>query len=519
MNNKKKLIVLGLGLLCLFMLTACGQTATTGSHEKGKVLTYASSDYTTINPVLNTHDELPDIVFSGLMRYDEKGNPVPDLVEKYEYDNATFMYTFHLKKGVTWHDGTAFTGQDVKFTLDLLAHDKKLAASITDNYKEIQTVELPDDYTVVVKLSKPNAAILNYLTIGILPEHLLAGKDLMTDSFNQHPVGTGRYKFVSWDKGQSIILEKNTGYYGKVPDIDTIIFKIIPDENAKAAQVKSGGVDLAWLNSQNTKNFRTDDRFRVYDFKTADYRAIAPNFNAPFWQKHRELVPILGYVLNKQAIVDSVMNGQGTPAYSPLQMNAEYNDPNVNHRDYDPGLFKQLVEEQGWVMGNDGIYAKDGERLAFSVDVREYEEERVDIANVAANQFKEAGVDMKVHIVSKLDWKQLEAFLIGNAAPFDPDNGTYDLFYTNGSGNYTHYSNPDVDYWLDLARSGSTVPERKSAYHHFQDIWAQYPAYIMIAYLDGNYVATKRLTGISAHRILGHHATGVFWNVENWDIQ
>lgn len=513
----KSFLVCITALLVCLAISGCGSNSTGNSGEK--VLTYASADYTTINSILNTHDELPDIIFSGLMTYDAKGKPIPDLAKSYEFDPASLTYTFHLRENVKWHDGQPFTAADVKFTLDTLKHNKDLEVSITDNYKEIEAVTAVDDYTVRIKLSQPNSAMLNYLTIGILPKHLLEGKDIMTDPFNQHPVGTGRYKFVSWDKGQSIIVEKNKDFYGKVPKIGKIIFKIIPDENAKAAQVKSGGVDLAWLNAQNAKVFRGNDKFTVYDFKTADYRAIAPNFNAPFWRKHGELIPILGYALDKKAIVDSVLTGQGAVAYSPLQVNTEYNDPDVEHRDYNPALFKEKVEKLGWKPGSDGIYEKNGEKLSFSVDTREYEEERVDIAKIASSQLKQSGVDMKVRIVPKLDWKTLECFLIGQAAPFDPDNGTYDLFYTNASGNYTHYSNPAVDEWLGAARASYDPAVRKHAYNQFQQAWSDNPAYIMVAYLDGNYVADKKVTGLSTERVLGHHAVGVMWNVEDWDMQ
>jgi peptide/nickel transport system substrate-binding protein len=505
-------------VLACVCIAGCGNTGSTASTS-GKTLTYASPDYTTINSILNTHDELPDIIFSGLMTYDAKGNPIPDLAASYKFDPASLTYTFHLRDNVKWHDGQPFTAADVKFTLDTLTHNKDLEAAITDNYKEIQEVTVVDDHTVTITLSRPNAAMLNYLTIGILPKHLLEGKDIMTDSFNQHPVGTGRYKLVSWDKGQSITVEKNKDFYGTVPKIDTIIFKIIPDENAKAAQVKSGGVDLAWLNAQNAASFRGNAAFTVYDFKTADYRAIAPNFQSSFWQQHKEIIPLLGYALDKKAIVQSVLNGQGDVAYSPLQMNSAYNDSEVEHREYDPALFAQKIEALGWKRGDDGIYAKDGERLSFSVDTREYEEERVDIAKIASSQFKQAGVDMQVHIVPKLNWKTLESFLIGDAAPFDPDNGTYDLFYTGASGNYTHYTNPAVDRYLAQARASYDPAQRKDAYDQFQKAWAADPAFIMIAYLDGNYVCAKKITGLSTDRILGHHAVGVMWNVEDWDIQ
>lgn len=502
-------------VLSLLVLTGCGAAPEKDSHT----LTYASPDYVTINPILNSHDELPNLIFSGLMKYDGHGNAVPNLAESYEFDEGTLTYTFHLRDGVTWHDGTAFTAQDVAFTLDALTHTDGLEAAITDNYKDIESVETPDDKTVHIRLRRPNAAMLNYLTIGILPKHLLKGKDIMNDEFNSHPIGTGRYVFESWDKGQSIVLKRNDAYYGTVPKIERIIFKIIPDETAKAAQVKAGTVDLAWLNAQNAQTFREDPSVVVYDFKTADYRAIAPNFKAPFWQAHRELVPLLGYAIDKEALIKSVLAGQGEVAYSPIQQNRYYSNDAVEKRTYDPQRFKDAVEQLGWTIGDDGIYEKNGEKLSFSVDARDYETERVDMANVVAAQLKTVGVDMKVHIVSKVDWKHLESFLIGEAAPYDPDNGTADLFGTGGSGNYTAYSDSAVDAALAQARMTYDKEQRKVYYDEFQQLWAQDPAYIMLVYLDGNYVATPRLKGIATDRVLGHHAAGIFWNVEDWSLE
>lgn len=514
-----KTILVTVLLLTLCLTAGCGRSSRSAANDPtGNTLTFASPDCTTINPVLNTHDELPDIIFSGLMKYDAAGNPVPDLAESCSYDENSLTYTFKLRPGIKWQDGEDFSAEDVKFTFDRLTQDKTLSAAITDNYKDIAetTITAPD--TVQIRLTKPNTAMPDYLTIGILPRHLLEGKDIMTAAFNQHPIGTGRYKFVSWEPGQSIIVEKNPDYYGKIPEIAKIIFKIIPDENARALQIKSGELDIAWLNAQNADTFRADSSFTVYDFKTADYRAIAPNFSTPFWQANKSLAGILSDALDKQAIIDSTLQGHGFIAYSPIQLNPVYNNEKVEQHHYDPQKFQQEVEALGWHKGTDDIYEKDGQKLSFSVDVRENEEERIAMAQIAAQQFKDAGVDMKVHIVQKLDWKSLESFLIGEAAPFDPDNGTYTLFVTHASGNYTHYSNPEVDTLLQQARSTTDPQQRKKAYDAFQTVWAKDPAYIMIAYLNGSYVSTPRLHGLDTSHVLGHHAVGVMWNIEEWTL-
>lgn len=506
-----------LAVTCMVAFQGCGSDK---ASKNVKTLTFASSDYKTLNAVLNTHDELPSLIFSGLMKHDGHGMPVVDLASKYEFDEASLTYTFHLRDNATWHDGKPFTADDVKFTLDTLRFNKDIESETADSYKNIKDVEVVDPKTVKIHLGKPSAAMLDSLCIGMLPKHLLDGKNIMTDSFNQNPVGTGRYKFVSWDKGQSIILTRNDKFYGKMPKIEKIVCKIIPDENAKAAQLKSGGIDFSLINEKDAAAFRDNKDFKVFNFKTADFRAIGPNFKAPYWQnpEHKALIPVLGYALDKKAIVDSVLTGRGVPAYSPIQLNKEYNDESVDHRDYNPELFKKRMAELGWTLGSDGIYEKNGEKLSFSVDAREFEIERVDMAKIASAQFKKLGVDMKVNIVPKFDWKNMQCVLIGQAAPFDPDQGTYDYFVTGASANYTHYSNPAVDAALEAGRSSYDKATRKAAYNTFQKAWNEQPAFIMLAYLEGTYVGNKKITGPSVETVLGHHAAGVFWNIEDWDI-
>ena len=142
------------------------------------------------------------------MKYDANGKPVEDLAESYTFDKATNTYTFKLRDGVKWHDGEDFNAEDVVYTYKELTEDETLGASITSNYQDITSIEAPDDQTVIFTLDQYDAAMLDYFTMGILPEHLLEGEDVNTTSFNQNPVGTGRYKFEDWDATGGMITLK-----------------------------------------------------------------------------------------------------------------------------------------------------------------------------------------------------------------------------------------------------------------------------------------------------------------------
>lgn len=193
--------------------------------------------------------------------------------------------------------------------------------------------------------------MLDYLTIGILPKHLLEGKDVVTDDFNRNPVGCGPYKLVSWDEGQSITLEKFDDFYLGAPKIDKVVFKIVEDTQARALQLKSGELDLAQVTPKDAEQFENADGFVVDIMKTADYRGILYNFGSEFFGKHRELPNILSYAIDRQSIVDSVLLGHGQAAYSPLQM-GPYNNPDIEKYEYDrkkPNSFWKRMAGR-WVM-------------------------------------------------------------------------------------------------------------------------------------------------------------------------
>ena len=521
--NKFRIILVLVFLLC-FNLYACGrkqvgQSQDSGTSDLSNTLVYAGENENTINPVLSSHDEIVELVFSGLMKYDGNGQPVKDLAESYEYDAAAYTYTFHLRKGVKWHDDVDFTAKDVVFTYNVLTQDETLSSSIVSNYEDIVGVTAPDDYTVVIKLDDYCANMLGYFTVGIIPEHLLEGEDMNTTAFNQHPIGTGHFKFSDWDRtGGMITFVRNESYYGKIPNIERIIYKTVAVESTKATMLESGEADLAWLNANYAEKFRGKDGYTNWDFTTADYRGVSMDMKTDFWKNNGDSIGVLNYALDKKTIVRSVLNGQGCIAYSPIQKNALGTNADADIYSYDLDKFAEEMKKLGWKKGEDGIYIRKGERFHFTVQVRDYEEERVDIANLVSSMLKKAGVEMEVVLVTGFDWKAgYNGFLAGFATPFDPDMA-YGQFVTDGSDNTMHYSNAEVDRLLSEARHTENTARRAELYGEFEMVYAQNPNILLVAYLDGNYVGTSALTGLDTSRILGHHAVGVMWNIEEWTL-
>ena len=521
MLKKVKVIAL---LLSISLLIGCGSKIEDNASEnmnndtaKEKVLVYGSGDYTSINPALFEHGEINSLLFNGLTAHDKDNNIIPALAKSWDYDEATLTYTFHLRDDVKWHDGEPFTAEDVKFTYDTINNPDN-GSEIATNYEDITNIEIVDDYTVKITLKNKNVAMLDYLSVGIIPKHILEGQDIMTSDFNRHPIGTGPYKFANWDEGQGITLVKNEDYFRKSPNIDKIIFKIVNDTKARVMQLKSGELDLAQVTPKDIETFKNDDNFVVDIMKTSDYRGIMYNFNYPLFKENRELPNALSYAIDREAIVDNILLGYGDAAYSPLQMGI-YNDSEMERFEYNPEKAKKLLEEAGWQLGSDGIYSKNGTKLSFELVCMEGDQERIDIANFASQELNQIGVDVRVTVKSDIDWENQAAFLIGWGSPFDPDDHTYKVFSTNGGANYNSYSNEKIDELLTKARQTDVYEERLEYYKEFQEEMTKDLPYTFLAYIDSIYVAKNNLEGITKETVLGHHGVGIFWNVQDWDLK
>ena len=282
--------------------------------------------------------------------------------------------------------------------------------------------------------------------------------------------------------------------------------------------MQAGELTLAHLTPKDAENFQGKDEYTIYDMKTSDYRGILFNFNNSYWLENRDLIPAICYAIDRQAILEAVVMGHGAAAYSPLQRNI-YNNENVERYSYDPAKAKSVLEDAGCVMGDKGFYERNGQEIGFVLSVGAGDQVRLDMAQAAAQQLQQVGINCTVEVPSKVDWEGQMAYLIGWGSPFDADDHTYKVFGTGKGANYSGYSNALVDQYLSEARQSNDPVVRKEAYAKFQTALAEDPAYAFICYVDASYVASSALKGISPDTVLGHHGVGIFWNVTEWSIE
>lgn len=497
--------------------TEAGAAESGEAREGGGTIVYGSNDYTRINPAMDEHGEINVLIFDGLTDHDGNNEVVPRLAKSWDYDEENFTYTFHLEEGVKWHDGEPFTADDVKFTIEAIM-DPANESENAPNYEDVESITVIDDHTIEFKLSAPNVAFLDYMTMAILPKHLLEGENMQESDFFRAPVGTGPFKLAKWDEGQQIVLEKNEDYFAGPAKIDSVIFKIVSDDNAKSLQLKSGELNLAQVTPKDAVTFEGDDAYNVYTMSTSDYRGILYNFGNEYWKENADLIPAINYCIDRQAIIDAVLLGHGQIAYGPLQKN-KYNCEDVEKYDFNLDKAAEAFIAAGCEKDDEGYWTRDGKRIGFTIDATPSDQVRIDMAQIAAQQLKEAGLDVKAEVPAEgIDWGGQECCIIGWGSPFDADDHTYKVFGTDKGANYNGYSNEKVDAYLKAARETTDENERMAQYALFQKELAKTPAFTFFCYIDAMYVGAKNISGIDQNTVLGHHGVGIFWNVCDWTI-
>ena len=286
-------------------------------------------------------------VFEGLTRFMSDGSVVPGLAEEWEISDDGLTYTFKLRSGVTFHDGTTMDAEDVKFSLDRIVADDSANAQKA-LYSAISEVTVIDPTTVEVTLSEPNGNMIFNLAWGdaviVAPESI--------ENIKQQPIGTGAFKFDSWTQGDKIELSRNDAYWGDAPALASATFKFISDPTAAFAAMMAEDVDVfsGFPAPENLPQFEADPRFQVLVGSTEGETILAMNNKMPPFDNEgvREAVT---HAIDRQAIIDGAMFGYGTPIGSHFAPhNPAYVDL-TNVSEYDPEMAKSILADAGFPDG------------------------------------------------------------------------------------------------------------------------------------------------------------------------
>lgn len=504
--NRRRFLQLTGGTAALGVLAACAPAAapaTGGESESAAPAEEAASEAPTGGTMvwaghheisgLSPNDTGPTIqlavitnIHDPMLNLTENLELEPYLAESYEVSEDGLEYTFHLREGVKFHDGTDFTAADVKYTFEFYS-DVETGSTLANNFKGMTAVEAPDDYTIVVTMSEPNAAFLvNAATTLIVSSahHSAVGEE----GYRTDPIGTGPFKLVEWLPAEYTLLEANEEYFLGRPKVDFLREDIIPEPSVRAIAMETGDVHYsAWplLVEDSIRLRDSGEGFKVFETPASSVKHFPLNNDHPVLAD-KNVRQAMMYGLDRQRIIDDLWNGAATVATSNLSPASSFYNPNVKEYPYDPEMAVQLLEEAGWVMGDDGVRVKDGVRCAFVCATIIGDQARRPIAEFAQQQFQELGIEMELQETAGasdgMRQGELNASLYnwtyGSVA--DPDAST--TLRSDGANNFSKFKNDRVDELLDLGLVETDPELRKEYYAEIQEIVAEEVPFLFLQY-------------------------------------
>lgn len=511
----------GLALL----VGACGDgsgDAARAAREGGQVVIAEGQDLQYALPLIEgsvMDSYVMDMVFrpmldsrweDGELHYltsDEGPRALTKRLEYFGPDSASIRY--HMRGDLLWSDGVSVTAHDAKFTFDLRGLPE-LASPRQDMGREIREVVVENDSTLVIHFNRRYAEMLYHTAQQIIPRHVYEDAD--PAQLRSHPsvtgpveglVTNGPMRLVEWVRGQRIVLERDTTFEPRV-QIERVVFRIIPEETTRIVELQTGNVDVAELPFTYVDQVRDADHLRIETQEGRSYEYIGYNPNAHEFFADPEIRRALTMAIDRDALIaalqiDEFARVAGGP-YSHI-FRLLYDPEGQAPLPYDTAEANRILDSKGWVVGANGVRAKDGQPLAFTLATNGNNQRRVDIAQVVENQWARIGVDANIQTLEfntfydRAENKDFEALIAGWSVALSPD-----LYQTWGDPslrfNFVSYDNPRVQELMAAALEQPT-PEAAAAYWQqaATAITADQP-YTWLFYYDQAYGVNERVQGI-----------------------
>lgn len=497
---KKLILALALILVPSMALTGCGQQSGSAEAKDKTLITSVAGDPINFHPDLKADDNaygMNQNIFNRLVKLGPKNNVIPDLAKSWEFSEDGLTLTFHLHDNVKWHDGTKFTAADVVWTFETMRKEKWRASS---SLSSITSITAPDDNTVVMKLSHPDSSILGMISwygTFIMPKHLYEGTDQSSNEYNNKPVGTGPFKFSSWEKGVSVKLTRNDDYFKTPAKVKELVYMIIPDQTTAYQSFINGEIDVLGGAPPNAEAGSLDNNpdYNVYTELWANRTYLTFNFNDPHFKK-KEVRQAVALGIDRDSVFKRAAKGQGARAdyfISPLY--EEYIDKDVKLPEYNKEAAIKLLEDAG--------YKKDANGFYFSTTLDGFEDGNFkDIATIVQANLKEIGIDVKINMMENAAWSDKvlknKNFQMTMLAGYQgPDvSGVAGRIKSDGATNMMSYNNPKVDELLTKGVQVSDKEERIKIYKEVQKIMSEDMPLVLLVDNGSKTPVKKYITGL-----------------------
>jgi len=433
-------------------------------------------------------ERIAQLIFNGLVQLDADGKIVPDLAEGWEIENER-IYTFRLRRGVRFHDGTGLTSDDVRYTFESLRSPLS-ASPFRKDFEVIDRIETPDPFTVRFRLRRPHAPFLLDLTRGIVPRH--AAESERRD-FASRPIGTGPFMLTRWLQDQSIELTANAGYFEGTPHISKVVFRIIPEEGTRLMELLADSVDLLenGLSPDLIDRVRQNPSLVVQSGNGNAYTYLGLNLTHPALGNIR-VRKAIAYGINREGIIRDILRGSAQRATGVLPPDHWAYEGDLQTFPYDPVRAKQLLKESGFPLPL---------RLSYKTSQNELARR---IAEAIQQQLSEIGIQVELR---SYEWAtfyddiksgRFQLYTLSWVGVNEPDI-LFGLFHSESISpaglNRGRYRNPRTDRWLEEGRSTTDPAMRAKAYRAVQKQIADDLPYVSLWHPKNVVILKRNLKG------------------------
>ncbi len=480
-------------LLLAFLCVSCVERQKT---PPGALVIAIESGPRTLDPRLATDAtsvKIFDLIYNGLVKRNDDTSIGPDLAISWELATP-LQYRLNLRRNVKFHNGKEFTSADViaqyKFLIDPANKSPHRSSMLM-----VESVEAPDDYTVVYNLRQPNAPFLGNLTMGIVPSG--SGKEI-----TENPVGTGFFKLAEYSRDEKLLLTANGAYFDGPPKLNSLLFRIIPDETVRTLELESGSVHLIMnpITPDLLPRLAKNEQLKVFKKLGTNYSYLGFNLEDELVGRH-DIRLAIAHAIDRESVVRYILKGLAKPATGPLSVANRFYEPDVETYEYDPEKAKSILDEAGFP-DPDG----DGPKVRFRVEYSTSRNElRKRIAEVFQWQLQKVGIGLDIRsyewgtFYANIKKGRFQLFSLTWVGISDPDIFHY-IFHSAsfppGGANRGRYISGEIDKLLDKGRV-VTGKERESAYAKAQKIIASDIPYVSLWHSVNVAVSDRKVTGFT----------------------
>lgn len=442
---------------------------------------------------------LLDLVFNKLIRWNVRDSAEKDLAESWMVSADGLTYTFHLRRGIRFHDGIPCTAHDVAYSFRLFS-DRTISPTYYRYFEKVAHWEAVSDSIFQVRLKEPFSSFLLVLTkMCVIPKHKLLNAERDVSNFVTHPIGTGPFRFKAWESSGRITFGRNPDYYAGKPHLDEVVILPIEKDQVRPAFLR-GDIDMAfYLSREHFRDLGENAFFQTFRALSTFSYALIFNFKDELLQ-NQNVRTALAYTIDRNELIERIESGEGVPANGPFHPESWAFDPEVEATVYNPGEAKSILKQEGFEEA-EGTLSRNGKPFVLTITVDRKNEHLYQLAKFLRQQFGQIGIKTELNFYS--DYAELikkvyeERNFQLYLTPYHAAEADVAMEYwysrTRGAYNVGSYFNPAIENLINSAKKTYDEKKKKVIYYRIHRLIEEDKPALFLYFPYHFFAASKRV--------------------------